>query len=233
MRGRCSTPICTTTRKPVEHASRRRRARPPAAQRRARSRRQQPAERRHASRWQRRATRRERAGVTVVPFVRLYRNRADYTGWFADRAIVEMVLRRARGGTAAGPYRGLGEFHLYDSANADGATARRLMQLARGARSGRARARRRRRDREAVRACAEGAADLGAHRHRRRADRARARTAAAPSDAARRAVVPARPDRGRRRPEPGLAGAAHRHARSAFWSAPTPGSTPAGTTTKR
>ena len=24
------------------------------------------------------------AGITVVPFVRLYRNRADYTGWFAD-----------------------------------------------------------------------------------------------------------------------------------------------------
>jgi hypothetical protein len=33
-------------------------------------------------------------------------------------------------GTAAGPYRGLGEFHLYDSANANGAVARKLMQLA-------------------------------------------------------------------------------------------------------
>jgi len=71
-----------------------------------------------------------RAGVTVVPFVRLYRNRADYTGWHADPSIVEMVLRELAAGTAAGPYRGLGEFHLYDSANADGATARRLMQLA-------------------------------------------------------------------------------------------------------
>ncbi len=71
-----------------------------------------------------------RAGVTVVPFVRLYRNRADYTGWHADPSIVEMVLRGFAAGTAAGPYRGLGEFHLYDSANADGATARRLMQLA-------------------------------------------------------------------------------------------------------
>jgi len=70
------------------------------------------------------------AGVTVVPFVRLYRNRADYTGWHADPSIVEMVLRELAAGTAAGPYRGLGEFHLYDSANADGATARRLMQLA-------------------------------------------------------------------------------------------------------
>ncbi|HSI58629.1 MAG TPA: amidohydrolase family protein [Ideonella sp.] len=71
-----------------------------------------------------------RAGVTVVPFVRLYRNRADYTGWHADPSIVEMVLRELAAGTEAGPYRGLGEFHLYESANADGPTARRLMQLA-------------------------------------------------------------------------------------------------------
>jgi len=71
-----------------------------------------------------------RAGVTVVPFVRLYRNRADYTGWHADPTIVEMVERELAAGTAAGPYRGLGEFHLYDSTNADGPTARRLMQLA-------------------------------------------------------------------------------------------------------
>jgi len=71
-----------------------------------------------------------RTGVTVVPFVRLYRNRADYTGWHADPTIVEMVLRELAAGTDAGPYRGLGEFHLYDSTHADGATARRLMQLA-------------------------------------------------------------------------------------------------------
>lgn len=71
-----------------------------------------------------------RAGVTVVPFVRLYRNRADYSGWHADPSIVEMVLRELSAGTEAGPYRGLGEFHLYDSDNANGPTARRLMQLA-------------------------------------------------------------------------------------------------------
>jgi hypothetical protein len=70
------------------------------------------------------------AGVAVVPFVRLYRNRADYTGWFADPSIVTMVETELARGTPAGPYRGLGEFHLYDSANADGPTARRLMQLA-------------------------------------------------------------------------------------------------------
>jgi hypothetical protein len=70
------------------------------------------------------------AGVTVVPFIRLYRNRADYTGWFGDETIHQMVLAELAAGTAAGPYRGLGEFHLYDSANANGAVARKLMQLA-------------------------------------------------------------------------------------------------------
>jgi hypothetical protein len=70
------------------------------------------------------------AGVTVVPFVRLYRNRADYGGWHADPTIVELVLRELGAGTEAGPYRGIGEFHLYDSANADGPTARALMRLA-------------------------------------------------------------------------------------------------------
>ena len=70
------------------------------------------------------------AGVTVVPFVRLYRNRADYTGWFADASIHAMVLQQLAAGTAAGPYRGLGEFHLYHSANANGAVAAQLMRLA-------------------------------------------------------------------------------------------------------
>jgi hypothetical protein len=70
------------------------------------------------------------AGVTVVPFIRLYRNRADYGTWFADPAIVAMVDDELKRGTDAGVYRGLGEFHLYDSANADGSTARALMRLA-------------------------------------------------------------------------------------------------------
>ena len=70
------------------------------------------------------------AGVTVVPFIRLYRNRADYTGWFQDETIYEMVQRELAAGTDSGPYRGIGEFHLYDSANANGPVARKLMQLA-------------------------------------------------------------------------------------------------------
>jgi Amidohydrolase len=71
------------------------------------------------------------AGVTVVPFVRLYRNRADYSSWFADPTIADMVRTELAAGTASGPYRGLGEFHLYDSANADGPIAVQLMKLAR------------------------------------------------------------------------------------------------------
>ena len=41
-----------------------------------------------------------------------------------------MVQAELARGTAAGPYRGLGEFHLYDSANANGPVARKLMALA-------------------------------------------------------------------------------------------------------
>ena len=70
------------------------------------------------------------AGVAVVPFIRLYRNRADYNGWFADESIHAMVQAELAAGTAAGPYRGLGEFHLYDSRNADGPVAAKLMKLA-------------------------------------------------------------------------------------------------------
>lgn len=70
------------------------------------------------------------AGVTVVPFIRLYRTRADYDNWFRDPSIYRMVQEELARGTAAGPYRGLGEFHLYDSANARGPVARQLMALA-------------------------------------------------------------------------------------------------------
>lgn len=70
------------------------------------------------------------AGLTVVPFIRLYRNRADYDNWFRDESIYRMVQAEMARGTAAGPFRGLGEFHLYDSGNANGPVARQLMALA-------------------------------------------------------------------------------------------------------
>ena len=70
------------------------------------------------------------AGVAVVPFVRLYRNRDDYDNWFRDDTIYEMVQTELARGTASGPYKGLGEFHLYDSANANGPVAKKLIALA-------------------------------------------------------------------------------------------------------
>lgn len=70
------------------------------------------------------------AGIAVVPLVRLYRNRADYSSWFRDESIYDMVLAELAKGTGSGPYRGMGEFHLYDSANADGPVAKKLMALA-------------------------------------------------------------------------------------------------------
>ncbi len=70
------------------------------------------------------------AGVTAVPFIRLYRNRDDYSNWFRDETIYEMVRSEFAKGTAAGPFRGIGEFHLYDSANANGPVAKKLMQFA-------------------------------------------------------------------------------------------------------
>ena len=44
------------------------------------------------------------AGVSVVPFIRLYRNRADYDSWFKDETIYTMVQTEFA--------KGIGEFHL-------------------------------------------------------------------------------------------------------------------------
>ena len=74
------------------------------------------------------------ADLIVVPFIRLYRNRADYDSWFEDDTIYDMVVtEHARGATVASSrveYKGIGEFHLYDSANANGPVAKKLMQFA-------------------------------------------------------------------------------------------------------
>jgi hypothetical protein len=72
----------------------------------------------------------QRNDVRVVPFVRLYRNREDYGNWFRDDTIFDMVQAELARGTPSGPYRGLGEFHLYDSADANGPVARKLIVLA-------------------------------------------------------------------------------------------------------
>ena len=70
------------------------------------------------------------AGIKVVPFIRLYRNRADYNSWFSDESIYHMVLAEYAKGTTSGAYKGIGEFHLYDSANANGEVAKKLMRFA-------------------------------------------------------------------------------------------------------
>ena len=74
------------------------------------------------------------ADLTVVPFIRLYRNRADYDSWFRDESIYDMVVAEyARGATVAASrveFRGIGEFHLYDSANASQPVAKKLMVFA-------------------------------------------------------------------------------------------------------
>jgi hypothetical protein len=43
------------------------------------------------------------AGVTVVPFIRLYRNRADYDSWFRDETIYDMVQAELARGTGRRP----------------------------------------------------------------------------------------------------------------------------------
>jgi hypothetical protein len=71
-----------------------------------------------------------KGNLTVVPFVRLYRTRADYDNWFRDETIYDLVQAELARGTASGPFKGIGEFHLYDSANANGPVAKKLMTLA-------------------------------------------------------------------------------------------------------
>jgi hypothetical protein len=73
------------------------------------------------------------AGVAILPFVRLYRNRSDYSTWFNDDTIYDMVLAELAQGTAVGPYRGLGEFHLYESSHANGVVAKKAYGLGGGA----------------------------------------------------------------------------------------------------
>jgi Amidohydrolase len=48
------------------------------------------------------------SGVTVVPFIRPYRVRADIGSWFGDPTIYDLVLEEYK----RGYYRGIGEFHL-------------------------------------------------------------------------------------------------------------------------
>jgi predicted TIM-barrel fold metal-dependent hydrolase len=51
-------------------------------------------------------------GVQVVPFIRVYRNRADYGTWQDNREIHAMIVEEEKRGF----YRGVGEFHAHGRA---------------------------------------------------------------------------------------------------------------------
>ena len=51
--------------------------------------------------------------LTVVPFIRVYRDRADYGTWHKNPEIVAMIEREYAEGVMKGKVRGIGEFHLY------------------------------------------------------------------------------------------------------------------------
>ena len=125
---RCSTPICTTTRRP-RSAPAGRRARPHAAQRRARDRRQQPSQRRHED-----ARRRERGHAEGRRHGRAVRAPVSQPRRLhrlaADPSIVEMVLRELAAGTEAGPIAAWASSTSTTAPMPTAPTARRLMQLA-------------------------------------------------------------------------------------------------------
>jgi Amidohydrolase len=53
------------------------------------------------------------ASLNVVPFIRVYRDRADYGTWHKNPNIVAMIEREFASGAMAGKVRGIGEFHIY------------------------------------------------------------------------------------------------------------------------
>ena len=51
--------------------------------------------------------------LAIVPFIRVYRDRADYGTWHKNPDIVAMIEREFVAGEMKGKVRGIGEFHLY------------------------------------------------------------------------------------------------------------------------
>jgi len=64
-------------------------------------------------------------GLTVVPFIRPYRQRSDIQTWFDDPAIFELIQSEYK----RGDYRGIGEFHIYRKAAA-GALVKKIVDFA-------------------------------------------------------------------------------------------------------
>jgi Tat protein secretion system quality control protein TatD with DNase activity len=55
----------------------------------------------------------KRNAIDVVPFIRVYRDRADYGTWHKNPEIVAMIEREFTSGFFKGKVRGIGEFHIY------------------------------------------------------------------------------------------------------------------------
>lgn len=51
--------------------------------------------------------------LQIAPFIRVYRDRADYGTWHRNPEIVAMIEREFTSGFFKGKVRGIGEFHLY------------------------------------------------------------------------------------------------------------------------
>jgi hypothetical protein len=61
-----------------------------------------------------------RAGFSVVPFIRVYRDRGDYGTWHGNPEIAAMIEEEAK----RGYYRGVGEFHVFGRDAASGVVGR-------------------------------------------------------------------------------------------------------------
>jgi Tat protein secretion system quality control protein TatD with DNase activity len=55
----------------------------------------------------------KRKAIEVVPFIRVYRDRADYGSWHKNPEIVAMIEREFTSGFFKSKVRGIGEFHIY------------------------------------------------------------------------------------------------------------------------
>jgi len=66
-----------------------------------------------------------RPGFHVVPFIRVYRDKADYGTWFAKPEIAQMVEDEWK----RGYYRGVGEFHL-NGPEANSSVVKRIVDFA-------------------------------------------------------------------------------------------------------
>ena len=66
-----------------------------------------------------------RAGLAVVPFIRVYRDRADYGTWQENPDIAAMIEEEAK----RGYYRGVGEFHVFGR-DADTPVVKRIVDFA-------------------------------------------------------------------------------------------------------